>query len=125
MRVQYRKIKDSNNRRGNRRKTFSFYEQMDSVLGCRPVNELQGLLNNTYVENATMEQHDIELDNWRHSPSPEHPQMSASSPWCQDQQGGASSSSSWLCGRPTASHRGRKWKADVERELMNYPLGVR
>ncbi|MBN3273278.1 ZSC32 protein, partial [Polyodon spathula] len=124
LRVHYKNIKGSNNRKGNSRKTFLYYEQMDSVLGSRPVNELnEGLFNSsisTCVENATMKQHGTEQDNWRHSQSPEHPQMTARTPRCQDQQEGAGSSSSWLCGTPTAANRGRKRKSGVERELINY-----
>ncbi|XP_041093634.1 uncharacterized protein LOC121305974 [Polyodon spathula] len=61
-----------------------------------------------------------ELGNSRHCPSPERPQMSASSPQSQDKQDSAGTSSSSLCGRPTASHRGRKRKAVVESELTSY-----
>ncbi|KAK1135344.1 hypothetical protein AOXY_G38171 [Acipenser oxyrinchus oxyrinchus] len=46
--------------------------------------------------------------------------MCASSPRRQGPHEGAGSSSSWLCGRPTASHRGRKRKAVVESKLTSY-----
>ncbi|MGH0133061.1 UNVERIFIED_CONTAM: hypothetical protein FKN15_074872 [Acipenser sinensis] len=46
--------------------------------------------------------------------------MCASSPRCHGPHEGAGSFSSWLCGRPMASHSGRKRKAVVESELTSY-----
>ena len=35
-RVEYKKVKDNNNQTGNNRKTWKFYERVDSVLGSKP-----------------------------------------------------------------------------------------
>lgn len=33
---EYKKVKDHNGRSGNNRETFEYYEDMDTVLGCKP-----------------------------------------------------------------------------------------
>ena len=50
LKQRYKKIKDSNNRSGNKRRTCPFYKELDDILGDRPITNPPKLLDSMEAE---------------------------------------------------------------------------
>ena len=66
----YKKVKDSNNKSGNNRKTFKHFESIDKILGDRPITRPGSLLESVQLENDANETDSFEDDSDAATESP-------------------------------------------------------
>jgi len=69
----YKKAKDSNNKSGNNRKTFKYFENIDKILGDRPITRPESLLESVRLEDDSIETDSFENDSDAATESPPIP----------------------------------------------------